>query len=58
MLNAAGRSFSGSAQVTASTILEHLTAAEGRYATDGLQEQQAGTPEEAGSTGDRLTAVV
>lgn len=62
MLNAGGRSFSGSAQVTVSARRRHFTftAAEGgRNATAGLQEPRAGKREEASCrTGDWLNAVV
>jgi len=59
MLNAGGRSFSGSAQVTVS-VRRHLTPAQGRNAaTAGFHEPRAVTREEAGRTGDdRLTAAV
>jgi hypothetical protein len=58
MLNAGGRSFSGSAQVTVSARRRHFTVAEGRNATAGLQEQRASKREEVCRTGDDLTAVV
>jgi hypothetical protein len=58
MLNAAGRSFSGSAQVTVSARRRHFTEAESRNAaTVGLQEPRARVKsEEACRTGDALTA--
>jgi hypothetical protein len=60
MLNAGGRSLSGSAQVTVSGR-RNLTAADRRNAaTAGLQEPRASTRGEAGAgrTGDPLTAAV
>jgi hypothetical protein len=60
MLNAGGRSFSGSARVTVSARRRYFKAAEGRNATAGFQLPRASKREEACScmAGDRLAAVV
>jgi hypothetical protein len=60
MLNAGGRSFSGSAQVTVSARRRHFTVAEGRNATEGFQDPRASKREQACglNAGDGLTGVV